>query len=479
MSEPALDFATTQSALRAAGQEHVLAWWPELSERARRRLLRQLALVDLARLPEMQAAIAALGQGKPRVLSPAPVFELASREFPYLAADGARAVAPLGEQALRRGQVACLLVAGGQGTRLGFPAPKGCYPLLPLTRRTLFEVFARKLLRVSREYGCTPPLYVMVSNQNEAETREFWATHEYFGLPAEQVQFFAQGEMPALDAAGKLVMEDKDRLFLGPDGHGGVLQALRVKGMLADLRRRGVRVVSYIQVDNAQIPPADPAFLGLHLAEGAEVSLKVVRKDDPAEKVGIFCLDDGRPGIVEYTEFSAEQAALRAQDGGLLYRAGSIAVHAFSVDFLNRLADTGVDLPLHAAHKKVPYLSPDGIAVEPAGPNAWKFERFVFDAIPLAGKVAALEVPRDEQFLPLKNADGPFGPDGFRAAYHAYWGRAVELALGKMPPAIEVDPLVAENARDLMEIIARSPAARRWDLNAPLLVTPESLAGLI
>ena len=459
-----------RNSFQAAGQGHVFQWWDELGERSRRRLIRQLQAIDLSRLGELREAVAALSSPPARELSPASAFELSDSAFPYSLADAARAVAPAGGKALRDGRVAVLLVAGGQGTRLGFDGPKGCYPVLP-SGMTLFEIFARKLHRVGRDFGRVPPLYVMVGNHNEAATRNFWEENNWFGLRPADVQFFAQGEMPALDADGKLVMEARDSLFMGPDGHGGVLQALHDKGMLADMRSRGIRVISYIQVDNLQVPVADPAFIGLHLEEGAEVSLKVVRKEDPAEKVGIFCHDDGVPCIVEYTEFSAAQAAETDHRGRLKYWQGSIAVHLFGVDFLSRLIDRGEDLPLHAAHKKVPtFDTPD-----PAAPNAWKFERFIFDAIPKASKVVCLEVPRDEQFLPLKNPDGPFGPDGVRTSLNDYWCKAVETALGTRPPAVNVDADVADNARELIELLIAHDAAESWDLTQPLHISQELL----
>ncbi|MBZ0136321.1 MAG: UDPGP type 1 family protein [Planctomycetes bacterium] len=453
-----------------AGQGHVFAWWDELGERARRRLTRQLEAVDLSRLPEMLAAVEALKSPRARNLSPAPTYALGDETFPYALDDAARALAPQGEKELRDGRVGVLLVAGGQGTRLGFDGPKGCYPILPLTGMTLFEVFARKLLRVGREYGRTPPLYVMVGRHNEAATRNFWEDHDWFGLCPEDVQFFAQGEMPALDDDGKLVMSGKDALFSGPDGHGGVVQALHRQGLTADMRRRGIRTISYLQVDNLQTPVADPAFIGLHLGEGAEVSLKVVRKQDPNERVGVFCHDDGVPCIVEYSEFSEQQAREQSEDGRLRYWQGSIAVHLFSTDFLARLGDRNIDLPLHAARKKVPSVTdPD-----PAAPNAWKFERFVFDVIPLANHVVCLEVPREEQFLPVKDADGPFGPDGVRQSYQDYFGRGVERVLGKKPPGLEVDPGVSENARELIDWLKDNRNAKHWDLEAPLHITDAS-----
>lgn len=446
------EFEELSELLARHGQRHLLAHWSALGQAQRASLAAQIRRVDFSRLVPMQRAIAELRQPPQRAITPAPVVELAESRFPFALGAEARQAAASGASALRAGRVACLLVAGGQGTRLGFSGPKGCFPVLPISGMTLFEVFARKLRRVGRESGKTPPLYVMVSRQNEKQTREFFEQHRFFGLSGPDVKFFAQGELPALDTHGRLVLEAPDALYWGPDGHGGVLSALRATGMLADMRARGVEHISYFQVDNLQAPVADAAFLGLHIARGADVSLKVVRKTDWAERVGIFCLDHGRPGVVEYSEFSEQQSRQTAPGGGLLYWAGSIAVHAFSLVFLDRLAMRGAELPLHAAFKKIPMLDETGQRVQPAGPNVYKFERFIFDALPLARSVAALEVPRDEQFLPLKNPDGQFGPEGVRRAYEQYWRAAAKLAWPGFDPGdkpIEVDPFWCENAREL------------------------------
>jgi UDP-N-acetylglucosamine/UDP-N-acetylgalactosamine diphosphorylase len=311
----------------------------------------------------------------------------------------------------------------------------------------------------------------MVSHQNEAQTREFFQANRNWGLDASKVHFFAQGEMPSLDASGKLVLESQSSLFMGPDGHGGVLAALQNAGCLDEMAKSAISTISYFQVDNAQVPVADEAFLGLHLTRQADVSLKVVRKEDPAERVGIFCQDRCVPQIVEYTEFSDTQSREKTKDGGLAYWAGSIAVHAFSVAFLQDLAKRKIDLPLHAAHKKVATLNTKGELEEPKAPNVYRFERFIFDTLPLAKRVAALEVPREEQFLPLKNPDGPYGPEGVRESQQNYWRKALAAAglpaAPDAPPVIEVDPALCENARELIEHL-RKPGNRPHNLAGPV-----------
>ncbi len=457
--------------LATCGQEHLLAFWPRLGQLEKAALATQVESLDLSRLDEMQRAIKLLRAPSVRELTPASVVELAERDFPYQLGAQAQAARAAGELALRQGRVACLLVAGGQGTRLGFPGPKGCYPLLPLSQMTLFEIFARKLLRVGKLHGRVPPLYIMLSRQNEAQTREYFFANRFFGLNADQVFFFVQGEMPSLDDQGRLVLESPHSLFLGPDGHGGVLAALAASGCLQQMQSTGISTLSYFQVDNPQVPVADAAFIGLHLTRQADVSLKVVRKEDPAERVGIFCNDHGVPQIVEYTEFSDAQSRLH-DARGLTYWAGSIAVHLFSLEFLSDLARRGIDLPLHAAHKKVPLLDPAGNLVEPSKPNVYRFERFIFDVLPLARNVVALEVPREEQFLPLKNADGPFGPQGVRQSLQVYWRKALKaggLAVAQGDwGVIEVDPLLAENARELIEHLKQQPGLVAGNLTGPI-----------
>jgi UDP-N-acetylglucosamine/UDP-N-acetylgalactosamine diphosphorylase len=465
------DFAELLSKLKPHGQEHVLDFWPRLGAAQKASLAAQIESLDMSRLAEMRAAMHFLRKPAARELSLAPVVELAHTGFPCALGAEAGAARPAGERALREGKVACLLVAGGQGTRLGFAGPKGCYPLLPLSQMTLFEVFARKLLRIGRQFGKIPPLYIMVSRQNGLETRRFFAENRWFGLDASCVFFFAQGELPSLDAQGRLVLESQGSLFLGPDGHGGVLGALNQSGHLESMAKQGIETISYFQVDNAQVPVADPDFLGLHLTRQAEVSLKVVRKTDWQERVGIYCRDRGVPQVVEYSEFSEAQSK-QSNERGLVYWAGSIAVHAFSVRFLRDLCARHVDLPLHAAHKRVATLNSKGELEEPGEPNVFRFERFIFDTLPLAKTVCALEVPREEQFIPLKNADGPFGPDGVRSAMADYWRKALAQgglpAASDAPPVIEVDPALCENARELIEWLARAPGHRAFDLTGPV-----------
>ena len=333
------------------------------------------------------------------------------------------ALRPLGEEALRRGEVAVLLVAGGQGTRLGLEQPKGMFPLGPLSGRTLFQIHAEKVLALSRRHGREVPFLVMTSPATHDETLAFFKAHKDFGLV--QVEFFQQGTMPALDlSTGQTLMESPGVPCLSPDGHGGTLTALASSGLLARLRAQGVRHVFYFQVDNPLVDIADPVFLGHHIAQRAEVSSKVVAKRDAAERAGVFALVEGRHGIIEYSDLPIELAQATDQTGRLRLWAGNPAIHLFDAAFLERMTSDPEGLPLHVARKKVPHIGDPS----PAEPNALKFERFIFDVLPKAERWLLLETERAEEFAPVKNAEGEDSPATARAAMLAKSARLIEAA---------------------------------------------------
>jgi UDP-N-acetylglucosamine/UDP-N-acetylgalactosamine diphosphorylase len=289
----------------------------------------------------------------------------------------------------------------------------------------------------------------MTSPATHADTEAFFHQHRFFGLPPSDVSFFQQGTMPALDlATGKLLLERPGRLFLSPNGHGGTLTALADTGLLGELADRGVEHVFYFQVDNPLVKVCDPGFVGRHVAARSEASSKVVFKEKPEEKVGVLAVVDGRCGILEYSDLPAAMAAERDAAGELVFRAGSPAIHLFSVAFLRRVTARGGGLNFHLARKKVPYYDPaTGGAVAPKAENALKFELFVFDALPLADRWLAVETRREEEFAPLKNAAGADSPDSvFRlvTGLHARWLEAAGVSVRGHP--VEVSPLFALDA---------------------------------
>ncbi len=447
------------AALRArfceAEQGHVFRFFDDLSAEQQATLLAQLRSIDLAlvkRLIETHLAV----DKPPHVpkLDPANVIPLASDDRARAEERESRRV---GEEALRAGRVAVLVVAGGQATRLGYDAPKGTFPIAPISGKSLFQLHAEKLKALSIRYGKPLPLLLLVSPDNHAPTRRFFEQHAWFGLAPADVVFFEQGMLPALDRDGRLLLAERGRIFLSPDGHGGVYRALAAAGQIEKLKKRGVDTIFYFQVDNPLVKVADPVFLGHHLRNDSEFSLKVVAKRDANEKVGVYAQVDGRPGIVEYSDLPEPQREARDAAGRLAYGAGSIAIHAFSLDFFARLGRGTLDLPHHLARKKVPFVDDTGDVVTPTEPNGMKFESFVFDGLALAKKTLAMEVLRSEEFAPVKNKSGEDSAETSRAAQSALfrsWIAAAGLPIPSTGGAVEIGPLLALDAEELRERLA-------------------------
>ena len=458
-------FTELRRRIEAAGQEQVFRFWEELDEAGRAKLLGQLREIDWEQLPPLVAAavVRRPENAIPADLAPA-VF------FPRLPADDAmrdlyRRAAERGEELFRAGRVAALTVAGGQGTRLGFDGPKGTYPIGPCSGRTLFQYFAETLLAAERKYGRRINWYIMTSQLNHRATVDFFAAHDRFGLAEEQVFFFSQGMMPAFGTDGRILLDAKDSLALAPNGHGGTLLALRRSGALDKMARDGNDVISYFQVDNPLAPVIFPLFAGLHDLENSDMSAISLTKTGPFEKLGNFCLSEGRLHIIEYSDLPAELAESRDAAGELRFRAGSPAIHLFRRAFIERLtADGQLRLPWHRADKKVPYLDETGKRIEPAEPNAVKLESFIFDALPLAERTLILEGDRETMFAPTKNKTGVDSVESCRRSILARDAKRLAAAGFPLPPGVEIElsPLAGDSAAELAAYLAEHPVREAW-----------------
>ncbi len=392
------------SELSAHQQEHLLAFIEELSSDQQQSLKNQIAEIDLAQIATLFQKFGASDAWA----------ELASRAEPPVALrlgdttsnHFSRAEAEeCGSQLLNSGKVGMILVAGGQGSRLGFDHPKGMYPLGPVTKRTLFQIHIDKLMALNHKYGSVVPLYVMTSPATHQETADFLNDHDWFGYPKDACQIFCQGTMPAVDCeTGKILLAEKGKLFASPDGHGGMLAAFDNSGCLADVKQRELSQIFYCQIDNPLAQICDEATLGYHVLAKSEVSSQAVPKTDPLQKVGNIVSIDGKVQIIEYSDLPETVARKTTDNGGLALWAGNIAVHIFDVKFLDRMTDHADALPFHLAHKKVPYVDSTGTLVKPEQPNAIKFERFIFDLLPMASHSIVVEVDPQEAFSPVKNA---------------------------------------------------------------------------
>ena len=430
--------------LKREGQGHVLRFMDGLDDAGKAALEAQIASLDFAAIDRMKALLASGRTSSVDLngLEPAPVAE---------PDESARAkAAKRGEEELRAGCVAVALVAGGQGSRLGFDGPKGSYPIGPISSKPLFHFHARKILAMSRRYGADIPFYIMTSETNDAATRAHFEENGFFGLKPENVRFFKQGMWPALDPDGRIILDAPGHIFMSPDGHGGILSAMKSQGVIDDMAARGISTVFYFQVDNPMVEVASPEFIGLHLLAGAEMSIKVCAKRDPQEGLGMVVSRGGRCEMVEYSDFPDDLKNRRRENGDLYYKFGSVAIHIFSFDFLRREAEAA--MPIHVAHKKIPFVDEAGAVVKPDKPNGYKFEKFIFDVIPEAKNVLNVAFDRAEEFSPVKNAEGNDSPATCRRDLVAKWRRWFNECGVNVPDGavIEIDPAFANSPKELM-----------------------------
>ncbi len=435
-----MTYETASELLSQNGQSQVLKFWDRLNADERDALLAQIERLDFDSLSRMQNLMA----NPPAPEGGNPEAPNVVEWTPELYAE-AKAV---GERELRAGHVAVLVVAGGQGSRLGYDGPKGCYSIGPVSGASLFYFHARKIVALSRKFGVRIPFYVMTSEVNNAATVKHFEENDYFGIDKRDVIFFIQGLWPALDQQGKIILDQPGHIFMSPDGHGGTLTALLKNGCLEDMERRGIREVFYFQVDNPMVEIANPAFIGLHTLRNADISLKLCAKRDPYEKVGMVVVRGDRFGMVEYSELTDEQANRRTETGDLYFKYGSVAIHIFSLDFMKLEANKA--MPLHIAHKKIPVCQDDGTVVKPSSNNGCKFEKFIFDVLPDAKTVLNVAFDRNEEFSPVKNAEGEDSPETCRRDLQAKWARWF-VAAGMATPTVplEIDPAYAMDAEDL------------------------------
>lgn len=401
------EIARVRAELKEHAQAHLLAFWPELSPQQRQSLLGQIRELDVSRIGDW---VERLVKNKPEPPVEQKEFTPAHSYSPQPRTDAERRkyleAIKLGERRIASGKVAALTVAGGQGTRLGFEGPKGNFPISPIRHKTLFRIFAETIQAVSQRYGAVCPWYIMTSPMNHRQTLEIFEADAYYGLDQRNVFIFQQGTLPNFGFDGRILLADKDRIARSPDGHGGCIKALARSGALADMKARGIEHISYWQVDNPLVRLFDPLFIGLHAMDGAEMSSKAVIKNAPKEKVGNFCLIDGKVTVIEYIDLPDELAEDRNPDGSLVFQLGSIAIHIINTSFVEKLNQQGHALPLHRAVKKIPHIDHQGNPVEPAKPNGVKLESFIFDALPVADESIILEIVREEQFAPVKNPTG-------------------------------------------------------------------------
>jgi UDP-N-acetylglucosamine/UDP-N-acetylgalactosamine diphosphorylase len=463
------NYENIKKKLKKHGQEQLLAFWNQLNDVQKQDLLDQILELDFAEIDQWirkfvleYEPIGATAEPSPAgSYSPEP--ENRQQKQKYVEA------VQLGKKLISRGEVAAFVVAGGQGTRLSFDGPKGNFPISPVRNKTLFQIFAETILAVSERYGATCPWYIMTSPLNHAETVEIFYSNNHYGLGRENVFIFQQGTLPNFSPDGKILMADKATITCSPDGHGGSLRALYKSGAVGDMKKRGIRYMSYWQVDNPLINIFDPLFIGLHVLDSSEMSSKALIKTEPKEKIGNFCLIDGKIHVLEYSDFNdTPLAEKRNPDGSLVFHLGSIGIHLISRTFVEKLNAKGFSLPLHRAVKKIPHLDENGKIVESDG---IKIESFVFDALPLASNSIILQTLRSEEFAPTKNATGVDSAESARRMMTeraAAWLEEAGISIPKTQSGepdclLEIAPAFALEKDNIKEKLSRIPIIKPKD----------------
>lgn len=459
------NFEALKQSLANNGQEHLLKYWDELTEDERSLLVEDIGELNLEEVKEFfERATSSLAESGEKLDDKMePVCE---DKFLSISRSNSDELAKYYEEGLRQiadSKVGVLLMAGGQGTRLGFAHPKGMYNVGLPSNKSLFHVQAQRILKLQRlaaEFtGKCGRItwYIMTSEHTMVPTKKYFEQNNYFGLDEENILMFEQGSLPCYDFDGKILLDEKHRISKAPDGNGGLYRALRDRGILDDLERRGVLYLHAHSVDNILIKVADPVFIGYCVEQKADCAAKVVEKSHPNEAVGVVCQVDGKYQVVEYSEITQRTAELRKPDGRLTFNAGNICNHFFTSSFLRKIGSTyEKELKLHVAKKKIPFIDESGTRCTPEKPNGIKIEKFVFDVFQFAEHFVTVEVPREEEFSALKNADsaGKDCASTARADIFRLHKKYIEAAGGIVDGVeVEISPLLSYGGEGLESIV--------------------------
>ncbi len=394
-----------KTVLKEQGQEHLLRYWDELSETEQQALLDQIAAVDWSLLDLVR-------DHKPQAEERGRIAPLGALEIPAIEEKRVE-FERIGLEALHAEKVGAVLLAGGQGTRLGLDKPKGMLNIGVTHTLYLFERLIQNIREVVDRAGAWMPLYIMTSQKNHDDTVNFFKEHDYFGYDHDHIRFFVQEMVPSVDYDGHILMEDKGRLSMSPNGNGGWFTSLAKAGYLDELKARGVEWLTVFSVDNVLQRVNDPCFVGATISSGCDCGSKVVRKASPDERVGVLCLENGRPSIVEYYEMTEEMRTSRREDGDLSYNFGVILNYMFRLSTLESIMNR--NMPVHIVEKKIPYIDENGAPVKPETPNGYKFETLVLDMVRMMNDCLSYEVERRREFAPIKNREGTDSPETARA----------------------------------------------------------------
>lgn len=386
-------------------QEHLLKYIDNANEEQRKNLINQIENLDfnrINRLYKISTDENTIAKSKIEHINYTDKYKLSKDKFEYLT--------DIGEDVIKNNQYAVVTMAGGQGTRLGHKGPKGTF-LLNVSPKPmyLFEILATNLINANKKYGITLNWYIMTSTENDGQTEKFFEEHNYFNYPKESIKFFKQGNLPLIKEDGKLLVDENYNIKLAADGNGCIYKAMSEDGILNDMNQKGIKWIFIGSVDNALLNMVDPVLLGLTISDKNEIGSKSVVKNNPHEKVGVFCKKNNVPAVIEYSELPESMAEETDEDGELLFGESHIMCNLYSINALEKISKKS--LPYHSAHKKASYLMEDGKMFEATEPNAYKYEAFIFDGFNFFDNISILRGKREVDFAPIKNATGNDSPE--------------------------------------------------------------------
>ena len=401
--------------LKKYNQEKILKNYEKMSEEEKANLLDQILTIDLEQITELYKNTQKEINFANDKIEPIDYIDKSK-----LSDDDYKKYETIGEEAIKNGKYAVVTMAGGQGTRLGHDGPKGTFMLGLEEDKSIFEILIDSLKKSNEKYGVIIPWYIMTSRENNAQTEDFFKANNYFGYDKSYITFFKQGELPMCSEDGKLLIDENNRIKEAADGHGGIFESMRRNGIIFDMEARGIEWAFIGPVDNVLVKMVDPILLGVALDKKVQAGGKSVVKAYPQEKVGVFCKRNGKPGVVEYTEITPELSEATNENGELIFAESHINCNLFNVKAIEEISKR--KLPYHSAHKKAKYIDENGNLVVPEKPNAYKFESFIFDAFDMLDGMAILRVKREEEFAPVKNAEGNDSPETARKLYKDFYG---------------------------------------------------------
>ena len=400
--------------LKKYNQEHLLNNYENLSEDKKERLLDQILTIDFNQIADLYEQTKKQVSFANDKIEPIDYVDKSA-----LSEDELKKYNNLGDNAIKQGKYAVVTMAGGQGTRLGHNGPKGTFMLGLENDKSIFEILIDTLKENNEKYGVTIPWYIMTSRENNDQTENFFKENNYFGYDSKAITFFKQGELPMCSEEGKLLIDENGLIKEAADGHGGIFESMRRNGIIYDMQQKGIEWAFIGPVDNVLVKMVDPTLLGVALDKNVPAAGKSVVKANSKEKVGVFCKRNGKPGVVEYTEITDDLAEATDENGNLVFAESHINCNLFSVKAIDEVSTK--KLPYHSAHKKAKYINENGELVVPEKPNAFKFESFIFDAFDMLADMAILRVKREEEFAPVKNAEGNDSPETARKLYKDYY----------------------------------------------------------